>query len=107
MKIKSFSIFVLVLAVAGGLAMTIIESFLSHRSFGKRIEGDLVGLRVATAPSDSAVELAEIVGVGTVGEALLHQVHELLVADAEQDLIDIEAYLVQGAADSERPMTCG
>ena len=25
----------------------------------------------------------------------------------EQDLIDIEAYLVQGAADSERPMTCG
>ena len=25
----------------------------------------------------------------------------------EQDLIDIEAYLVQGAVDSERPMTCG
>lgn len=25
----------------------------------------------------------------------------------EQDLADIEAYLVQGAADSERPMTCG
>jgi len=25
----------------------------------------------------------------------------------EQDLVDIEAYLVQGAADSERPMTCG
>ena len=25
----------------------------------------------------------------------------------EQDLIDIEAYLVQGAADSEQPMTCG
>ncbi len=25
----------------------------------------------------------------------------------EQDLIDIEAYLVEGAADSERPMTCG
>jgi mono/diheme cytochrome c family protein len=25
----------------------------------------------------------------------------------EQDLNDIEAYLVQGAADSEQPMTCG
>ena len=25
----------------------------------------------------------------------------------EQDLIDIKAYLVDGAADSERPMTCG
>jgi mono/diheme cytochrome c family protein len=25
----------------------------------------------------------------------------------EQDLADIEAYLVEGAADSERPMTCG
>jgi mono/diheme cytochrome c family protein len=25
----------------------------------------------------------------------------------EQDLIDIEAYLVEGAADSERPMVCG
>jgi len=25
----------------------------------------------------------------------------------EQDLIDIEAYLVEGAADSERPMICG
>jgi len=25
----------------------------------------------------------------------------------DQDLIDIEAYLVQGAADSEQPMTCG
>jgi len=25
----------------------------------------------------------------------------------EQDLIDIQAYLVEGAADSERPMTCG
>jgi len=25
----------------------------------------------------------------------------------EQDLVDIEAYLVEGAADSERPMTCG
>ncbi len=25
----------------------------------------------------------------------------------EQDLVDIEAYLVQGAADSEQPMTCG
>jgi len=25
----------------------------------------------------------------------------------EQDLIDIETYLVNGAADSERPMTCG
>jgi mono/diheme cytochrome c family protein len=25
----------------------------------------------------------------------------------EQDLIDIKAYLVNGAADSERPMTCG
>ncbi len=25
----------------------------------------------------------------------------------EQDLLDIKEYLVQGAADSERPMTCG
>ena len=25
----------------------------------------------------------------------------------EQDLADIEAYLIQGAADSEQPMTCG
>ncbi len=25
----------------------------------------------------------------------------------EQDLIDIQAYLVEGAADSEKPMTCG
>jgi len=26
---------------------------------------------------------------------------------SEQDLADIQAYLVEGAADSERPMTCG
>jgi hypothetical protein len=25
----------------------------------------------------------------------------------EQDVIDIKTYLVDGAADSERPMTCG
>ena len=35
-------VFFFISAIAGGLAMTIFESFLSRRAFGKRLEGDLL-----------------------------------------------------------------
>lgn len=35
-------VFFFISAIAGGLAMTIFESFLSKRAFGKRLEGDLL-----------------------------------------------------------------
>jgi c(7)-type cytochrome triheme protein len=35
-------VFFFVSAVAGGLAMTIFESFMSHRAFGRRLEADLL-----------------------------------------------------------------
>ena len=60
-------VFFFISAVAGGLAMTIFESFLSRRAFGKRLEGDLLrGLgRVIV------VVLAVPRGAGGVGVGLL------------------------------------
>ena len=42
-----------------------------------------------------------------VGECVPRVKEKTGVELTEQDLKDIEAYLVEGAADSERPMTCG
>jgi mono/diheme cytochrome c family protein len=42
-----------------------------------------------------------------VGECVPRVKEKTGVELTEQDLTDIEAYLVEGAADSEKPMTCG
>ncbi len=66
-------VFFFLSAVAAGLAMTIFESFMSHRAFGKRIEADLLrglGRVIVVALAVYAVlKFEDLAGRGNLGLA--------------------------------------